>query len=476
MRNHRVKKIHAFDLDNSRVIPYDCGMNLKNYYHETPSKTTQTLLKGFNNEDHKTAIWNAFVDSSLDGVTDDDFSILPRMIPASYFPVIEKTCKEITTFLMKLMSLPEAEIRAIIPQGPIRDFVIDELKVLKHNPGRITGSFRFDMAIVGEPTKNNPPQLLEVNEIGFDGLARSSFFQKTLLEHIPGLKKKAIALDTAAAEVRNMRRLGPDIVRLQYDCYNWDEEYLRLTADRMGSKVHLVSPTQYKCKIDEKDFPLLEKKPFTFTKKRVKVGKDLWPDAFNMSFAFTLSDLKRDQELYAKMVRSETPQYGPLITSLVATKTILVLLNDPGLRRKLLGSSDKLSDVILPAFSLAGNVDQARKDFGELVIKHTDGCGGEQVFMDQELLKCIKRVPKSRHHEWVLQQKTFLNTIDVNGILSNKKRVISDLGVFIQYDWQDGKFKHFEVGGLMCRATDKGLKVNVSSGGLQVAVMLEKGV
>jgi hypothetical protein len=76
----------------------------------------------------------------------------------------------------------------------------------------------------------------------------------------------------------------------------------------------------------------------------------------------------------------------------------------------------------------------------------------------------------------VLQQKTFLNTIDVNGILSNKKRVISDLGVFIQYDWQDGKFQHFEVGGLMCRATDKGLKVNVSSGGLQVAVMLEKGV
>ncbi len=57
-----------------------------------------------------------------------------------------------------------------------------------------------------------------------------------------------------------------------------------------------------------------------------------------------------------------------------------------------------------------------------------------------------------------------------------EKKTISDLGVFIQYDWDGEKFSHFEVGGLMCRATNKGLKVNVSSGGLQVAVLLEKGV
>jgi hypothetical protein len=64
----------------------------------------------------------------------------------------------------------------------------------------------------------------------------------------------------------------------------------------------------------------------------------------------------------------------------------------------------------------------------------------------------------------------------VNGILSNRKKAIGDLGVFIQYDWENGKFNHFEVGGLMCRATNKSLKVNVSAGGTQVAVMLEKGV
>ena len=182
------------------------------------------------------------------------------------------------------------------------------------------------------------------------------------------------------------------------------------------------------------------------------------------------------RELYASMVRSKTPQYGPFITSLVATKTILILLADQGLRKKLLGSSDKLKDTILPAFSLSGQKDYVHTHVNDLVIKHTDGCGGEQVFMNHELLDCLKKIPKSREHEWVLQRKTLLNTIDVNGILSRKKKVISDLGVFVHYDWQDGKFTNFEVGGLMCRATNKGLKVNVSSGGLQVAVMLEKGV
>jgi hypothetical protein len=110
----------------------------------------------------------------------------------------------------------------------------------------------------------------------------------------------------------------------------------------------------------------------------------------------------------------------------------------------------------------------------DYVIKHADGFGGQQVFMDDELIYKLKKIPPGKRHEWVVQKKTRLNLLEVNGILSRRKKAISDLGVFVHYDWQDGKFRHFEVGGLMCRATNKSLKVNVSSGGLQVAVMLDK--
>lgn len=420
-------------------------------------------------------MWNAFVDSDLTGVNDDDFSVLPRLLPESYFPVIHKTAKDITTFCLRLLSLPEKEVRAIVPPGPIADFLINELKVLRFCPRRLAGSFRFDMALVGPLDQNHPPQLLEINEIGFDGLARSSFFQKTLLQLMPELRARVRSMDTAAAEVRNMQRLGPQIARVQNDCYNWDEEYLLQTAERMGAKVHLVSPQHFKYRPD-KDFPLLKPVEFTFPKGYARIGADLYPDALNMSFAFTLADYKKGQKLYSQIVRSKTPQYGPFITGLVASKTILILLADPLLRRKLLGSAHRLDGAILPAHSLTGNAEDVRARGSQLVLKYADGFGGEQVFMDHELLRVLAKIPVRKRHEWVVQQKTKLNLIDVNGVLSRPKRAIADLGVFVQYDWYDGSFRHFEVGGLMSRATSRSLKVNVSSGGLQVAVMLERGV
>jgi len=403
-------------------------------------------------------------------------------LPESYLPVIRRTAKDITTFALRLLSLPEAEVRAIVPRGPVRDFLIHELEVLRFRPRRLVGSFRFDMAIAGPPDTNHPPQLLEINEIGFDGLARSSFFQKTLLSLMPGLAGRVISMDTAAAEVRNMMRLGPQIARIQPDCYNWDEEFLVQTAERMRAKIHLVSPAQLNRRISD-DFPLLKKAAFSFPHGRIRIGSDSgfgpgsnWhPDAVNLSFAFALADYKKGADLYARMIRSSTPQYGPFLSGLVASKMILALLADPLLRRKLLGNSRRLDGAILPAIPLEGQKERVRSESRQWVLKHADGFGGEQVFMGSDLVRMLAKIPKRKEHEWVAQRKTHLNLIDVNGLLSRRKRAITDLGVFVHYDWENGRYRHFEVGGLMSRATNKSLKVNVSSGGLQVAVLLERG-
>ncbi len=433
-----------------------------------------SILKKYDHRDHKVALWNAFVDSDLSDITEDDCAILPRVLPSSYLPVIRSTAREITTFVLKLLSLPPNEVSAIVPPGPVRDFLIDELGVLKYRPKRLTGSFRFDMAIVGKPERGNPPKLLEINEIGFDGLARSSFIQKTILSLVPELRKNVYALDTAAAEIQNMMRLGPQIARMQSDCYNWDEEFLLRTGDQMGAKVHLISPAQLNHQIDD-HFPLLKKEPIRFRNGRAIVGKNLRPDAVQMSFAFTLEDYKKGRKLYRELVRSQTPQYGPFITGLVASKMILVLLSDVHLRRKLLGSSKNLNDAILHAFPLKGHVDQARARANSLVLKHTDGFGGEQVYMGSELMRRLKKIKPSELDQWIVQQRTKLNTLRVHGILSRPRRVISDLGVFVQYDWSNGKLRHFEVGGFITRATNRSLKVNVSGGGIQVPVMFTRG-
>jgi hypothetical protein len=446
-------------------------MRYHGYYREQPVRELAERVKSFNTYDQKIKIWNAFIESDLSDITDDDFSILPRVLPATFFPTVKRSAYLITKFALRLLSLPEREIRAIVPKGPIRDHLLDELQVLRHRNGRLTGSFRFDMAIVGPPDRRRPPVLLEINEIGFDGLARSSFFQKTLLDFMPKLRSRLRSLDTAAAEVRNMQRLGRRIARIQYDCYNWDEEYLVRTADRLNSDMRLVSPRQFDVQVNAEHFPLLERRAIQFIKDRVRIGQ--WrPDALNMSFAYSLEDFKEGHDLYRRLVRAKTPQYGPFVTGLVAAKTILVLLDDPLLRRKLLGSSDEVATSILPAHLLSefGAKNVRPQDW---VLKHTDGFGGEQVFLDQQLAARLKKIHQRQQHEWVLQQKAKLNLIDVNGLLSRPKRAISDLGVFVQYDWAQNNFRHFEVGGLMCRATNRSLKVNVSSGGLQVAVLLD---
>lgn len=449
-------------------------MKFKNYYLEKPARELEQLLSRYNHNGHKTNVWNALVDSGLVGVNDDDLSIFPRLLPASYWPTLKQRVYLITKFVLKLLSLPEREIRAIIPEGPVRDHLLNELEVLKFRTGRITGSFRYDMALVGPLDAKHPPHLLEINEIGFDGLARSTFFQNLLLSLIPELKGRVKSLDTAAAEIRNMQRLGKSIARIQFDDYNWDEEVLYKKAQEMGSELRLISPAQFKQKI-AKDSPLLEKLPLKSVKNRIQFGQNYQPDAVNFSFAYELKDYLEAHPMYRSLVESKTPQYGPFLTGLIASKTVLVLFDDPHLRRKLLGSTDTLGSSILPAHLLSDDrAEKSLKHPDDWVLKYTDGCGGEQVYMNEDMLKQLRKIPHHRKKEWVLQKKVKLNLIKVNGILSRPKQGISDLGVFVQYDWQGGKFRHFEIGGLMCRATNRSLKVNVSSGGLQVAVMLDK--
>lgn len=445
-------------------------LNFMHYFHENPSLKVSHLHKTYNNSHHKAQVWNAFEESNLIGINDDDCAILPRVLPLSYLKTIQRTAHDITLFALRLISLPEKEVEAIIPPGPIRDFLIKELKVLKHKPQRLVGGFRFDMAIVGPPKKNNPPKLLEINEIGFGGFARSAYIQDTLLRLIPELNKKFLVLDATKADIRNMKRLGNNISRLHYDAYDWEEEVLVQKAHDLGVQIDLISPGQLNYDINKK-YSLLQKKILRFKDKYLHLGKNHFPDALQMGYSFELEDYLMNPAMYQSIVRSKTPQYSPFITGLVASKIILVLFNDLNLRRKLLGNSETLSDTILPAFSLNENREETKKRYYDYVIKHIDGLGGKKVFVGRELLKNLKKIKSAEESEWVVQKKILLNTISVNGILSRPKRVLSDLGVFVQYDWSQGKLHHFEVGGFITRATNHSYKVNISNGGIQVPVM-----
>ena len=102
-------------------------------------------------------------------------------------------------------------------------------------------------------------------------------------------------------------------------------------------------------------------------------------------------------------------------------------------------------------------------------------CADTTVAIGRRMLPRLDRIPAAQREQWVLQRRVDLNTMIVDGFLSHKRRVVADLGAYIQYDWDGSAFTHFAVGGFITRATNRGLKVNVSGGGIQVPVFFEQG-
>lgn len=442
--------------------------------HESPPAPIARLFR--RSRELKIDLWNAFVDSDLIGICDDDCSVIPRILPASYLPAIRGACRDLMLFLMRLLSLPSRELQAILPPTPVTDYLIRELGLLKHRPRRLTGSLRFDMAIVGRPCAENPPKLLEVNEIGFDGTGRSSFIQETLLRLVPGLRERVFCLDTAASEAKTMRRLGTRLVRFQYDSYTWEDEVILRKAKEQGVGVYLVSPAIFGAQIDE-ECTFLKRERIFFRGGRLFVGSDPRPpDACQFAYSFELKDYEEAPRFFRDLIRSRTPQFSPFVTSLIATKAILVELSDRELVPRLVGpaAAGRLARSILPAHLLAGHEEEVARGAERLVIKHADGMGGERDHIGGRMRRVLKRIPRRERGHWVVQERVPLNTILAHGILSRPRRVIADLGVFVHYDWDGSAFTRLAVGGSISRATNRSLKVNVSGGGIQVPVMFDR--
>lgn len=448
----------------------------RHHYHESLPPDLARLFAKRDVRDLKIDLWNSFVDSGLLEINEHDCSAIPRVLPLSYLSTIRHTCFHITEFLMKLLSLDPAAVKSIVPRTPINEYLINELGVLKNKRKRITGTLRYDMAIEGPVGPSNPPKLLEINEIGFDGVGRSSYIQETLLRLFPELKKRVVCLDTALSEVSNMRRLGKRFVRFQYDSYTWEEEVIRMKAARVGLDMRFVSPRVMRTAVDP-DCTLLKRAGVKLKGNKVYIDGDrIAPDAFQVAYSFELNDYKEAPGFFRMLIRSATHQYSPFLTGIVAPKTILVVLADDDFRKGILGrkGADAIRDAVLPAKLLDGDIEDVKRKSGRLVLKRGDGMGGEHVFIGRRMISRIRRIPARERSEWVVQERVDLNTIDANGFLSRKRRVVADLSAYVQYDWNGNSFTNFNVGGFITRATNRGLKVNVSGGGIQVPVMFDR--
>ncbi|MBU4484327.1 hypothetical protein KKA47_02785 [bacterium] len=400
-----------------------------------------------------------------------DISVIPRFIPQDYWHIVEKSCTALTELILKMLSLPPKEIQKFLIPTPITNFLIKELGVLKQHNKRLTGGLRYDFAIEGKLSPDNPPKLLEVNEIGVDGMSRATHICETILKLHPKLSDYIVPKSPSDEEIKNLSRLGKNILRIQYNLYNWEEQVLHSKANGIID-LTMVSPARFKLPISKRCTLLNKSRIYTKNGALHAGCRDKAFNGYMVSYALEYSDYLEAKNLFKTLVKSRAKNYNPFITGLMGPKSSLITLRtfkDAFLN----GVDSRLLDKVIPeTFLLHEITHEVTKRPQDFVLKEIDGLGGEGVYIGRDILKKLRKIKDPKR--WVVQEIVKLNTIDVDGILSRRKKVIADLGVYVHYDWANGKLSHLSVSGAITRASNKSRKVNVNLGGLQVPVMILK--
>ncbi len=102
----------------------------------------------------------------------------------------------------------------------------------------------------------------------------------------------------------------------------------------------------------------------------------------------------------------------------------------------------------------------------------------DHVFFDDEIVEQIK-APGFDRTDWCLQRRIRLNTIDVDPVPNGPRKGISDLAVYVCFDYDptrlvNKRLRDFYIASLFTRCSGDNLRVNVSRGGCVVPVYVSK--
>jgi hypothetical protein len=185
---------------------------------------------------------------------------------------------------------------------------------------------------------------------------------------------------------------------------------------------------------------------------------------------FTLPDVRQFGELLAGVIRSPTTVYisHPRV-EYTSNKGVLPLLCDERFLRSELQISDpqNVTRYVTPTRSLADGGFPKRRAWRDLVVKHNFGAGGEGVFVGEAIENAEAQVKDPA--TWIVQDRHELNQMYAKLLLTNDRPLRMDLGVFVNYDFEDGKLQHVKVAGMVARGSNK-LLVNVTQGGAAIPV------
>ena len=397
-------------------------------------------------------------------------SFIPRIIPASYLRVVHQVARALTKAQLNLLF--HSELSDLLNLPGLNRLLIENLKIMDKTPARIVGGARYDFAIEGELTENNPPQLLEINNLDYGGIGWVPFTNRALLHSVPGLRDHVKNIDLDLLIAHNFSKLGKRVLMIVAgEETHSDYQIFAQGVRNYGLDIKLVNDTVFQRKLQDGKVSL--------SPKGVVYCGEKYDFIYLRTFSINAEVLEFSDAI-SELIASRVPMYDSFHALLLENKGLLGLLNRDLLTRIASPEDAELLEKAIPQTRTLtqGMIDDLCLDGtrNNYVLKKKDGHMGEYVLFGDEIVSQIT-LPGFDRSDWCLQKRLKLNTLDVDPVPSGPRRGIVDLAVYVCFDYDStrpvsNRLRDFYIASLFTRCSGDKLKVNVAQGGCVVPVFV----
>lgn len=434
-------------------------------YLEVPDERTLAALDAINFSSFRKDFFGAMIDDGYLGPNVEDMALVPRVLGGSYVKVIEDAAEQLTRAILTFANRDRDFILKYLRPDDRWKTLIEEYGILDKVPQRMVGEIRYDFALAGPLTEENPPQLLEINGAALGLYAFGSFLPRTVKNLVPGLHHLTYT-DVVGSFVKLGQRVGPEIATFSPGGLFWGDHLLAEATDSF----HFVTPTEVP---NQHLWPRLKRAVWRIDSDGgLSLSIDgVWRrmNGFRWARVITGRDIDRFGELFRSVLHGPTVYMSHPRVEFATNKGVLPLLCDEHFLRSELQIANpyKVMQYVTPTRKLADVGFPKRADWEELVLKQNFGSGGENVFVGDAIEKAVGKVQNPE--SWIVQDRHYLNQMYARLLYSSDRALGMDLGVFVNYDFKDGKLEYLNVAGIVARGSHQSL-VNVTRGGAAIPV------
>lgn len=448
------------------------GSRFDGHYREMPPPDVAALYERIPREERKNALGDLLLRWDITYAPGQPIpvSFLPRVLPRSYLPTIEASGRVLTELLFS--ALYDDAFR----NGPLRqpglNAALEACGIYEHIPTRVVGGARYDFAIQGPLVPDNPPRILEVNNLDYAGGGWIPSCHRALLEVVPELHALVENVEQPRIVGRHMARIGGRILQVTADDPDSATDYTlfrRDVRDMAGVEITGIEDIEFAEEV--------RTGRIHFTPKGVLRGGERY-DAIYFRTMGTVEEMEEYGDVVRRILASGVPTYDGFAQLLMENKGLWRHLRDASPR--LLGPErDALAGRILvpTEYTTPALLDEIRRDPKCHVLKRADGHLGRTIYVGEEALAVLDQVTDPR--EWCVQERIRLNTMRTDPSTSGPVDSIIDLGVYVVFEWDASRtgldrLVHFEIAGLLTRSSPDNPKVNVALGGCVVPVFVAR--